>query len=308
VFRGQQISDAELKLAEEQNRTNFPTLGSADIPGNQITYPAFYKDRNDDLYVSYRFAAAPKRRFSERTMSTGIAKFSVGTGSWSPIGAKHNPSSGDFDQDAASPDFATPFAGKRGWTSYQPKVAFSKQNNLIVSMFWRSGIAGRQVSMPCVVRNISGNDVVDMKGGSMSLPVQPEQCGNIGISDSKEFYSIGSFAVDNEDNPHLLMSPTDGPRFIARYSAAQQRWIQEKAPEAATEIFFDNDNNMYAIASGIKIFKRSSADASWQKIYSDSSANNCYPKVKVDASGKNAFIHAQNCDEKHISIYGLRLQ
>jgi len=307
VFKGQQITDAELKLAEEKNRTRFPTLGSAAIPGNQITYPAFYKDRNNDLYVSYRFAAAPKRAFFERIMSTGIAKYNANNRSWSAIGARLTPNDGDFDKDSGSPDAAMPFAGKQGWTSYIPKVVFSKQNNMIVSMFWRSGIADRQIAMPCVVRSISNNDVVDMKGGSISLPVQPEQCGNVGIPNSREFYSIGSFAIDNEDNPYLLMSPTEGSRFISRYSASQQRWIEEKAPEAATEIFFDNDNNLYAVASGIKIFKRSGVSSAWEKIYDENSPKYCYPKVVVDKSGKNAFIHTQSCDEKHITIYGLRL-
>jgi len=308
VFQGQHITDAELKLAHEQNRTSFPTLGSAAIPGNQITYPAFHKDKNDDLYVSYRFAAAPKRKFSERTMSTGIAVYDTNNRTWSSIGAKHNPSNGDFDKDAASPDAAISFAGKKGWTSYLPDLVFSKQNNLIVKMLWRSGTAGRQVTMPCVIRSISRNDVVDMKGRSMSLPVQPEQCGNIGIDNYQSFYSIGSFTIDNEDNPYLLLSPTEGSRFIVRYNAAEQRWIKEEAPEGATEIFFDNDNNMYAIRTGITIFKRSSVNADWETIYSEKSANNCYPKVKMDALGKNAFIHTQSCDEKHISIYGLRLQ
>ncbi len=308
VFKGQQITDAELKLAEEKNQTHFPTLGSAAIPGNQITYPTFYKDKNDDLYLSYRFAAAPKRRFSDRVMSTGIAFFDTNSGTWSSIGARYDHSNGDFEPDAASPDAAISFAGKKGWTSYLPRVVFNKQNNMFVSMLWRDGIAGRQVSMPCVVRSISRNDVVDMKGGAMSLPIQPEQCGNIGIGNSKTFYSIGSFAIDNQDNPYLLLSPTEGARFISRYSTAQQRWINEEAPEGATEIFFDNDNNMYAIRSGIDIFKRSSIDSDWQKIFSDSAGKNCYPKVKMDASGNNAFIHTQSCDEKHITIYGLRLR
>ncbi len=308
AFKGQQITDTELKLVEEKNQTRFPTLGSAAIPGNQITYPAFYKDKNDDLYVTYRFAAAPKRSFSERAMSTGIAFYDSNSRVWSSIGAKYNHSDGDFDSHADAPGAAIPFAGKRGWTSYLPKVVFSKQNNMIVSMFWRDGVAGRQVTMPCVVRTISRNDVVDMKGGSMSLPIQPEQCGNLGIAGDKAFYSIGSFAIDSEDNPYLLLSPTEGSRFISRYSAAEQRWIEEEAPEGATEIFFDKDNNMYAIASGIKIFKRTNVNAEWQKIYSEGSTRNCYPKVKMDASGKNAFIHTQSCDEKHITIYGLRLQ
>ena len=307
-FKGQQISDAELIMADKHNRTRFPTLGSAAIPGNQITYPAFYKDKNDELYISYRFAAAPKRKFSERVMSTGIAVYDTNSRAWTSIGAKHNHSEGDFKQDTASPDAAISFAGKRGWTSYLPRVVFNKQNDMFVSMFWRDGVAGRQVSMPCVVRSISRNDVVDMKGGSISLPIQPEQCGNIGVSNSKEFYSIGSFAIDNEDNPYLLLSPTQGSRFISRYSSVQHRWITEEAPHGATEIFFDNDNNMYAIASGITIFKRSSIDADWQKIYSENAAKNCYPKVKTDASGKNAFVHTQSCDEKHVTIYGLRLR
>lgn len=307
VFRGQPITDAELKLAEEKNQTRFPTLGSADIPGNQITYPSFYKDRNGKLFVSYRFAAAPKRGFSERTMSTGIASYDTNSNKWTSVGARFNHTNGDFDADSTSPGAAVVFAGKRGWTSYLARVAFSKQNELVASMFWRSGIAGRQVSMPCVIRSMGSNDVVDMKGSSMSFPIQPDKCGNIGVNNNMAFYSIGSFTIDNQDNPYLLMSPTEGSRFISRYDSSQQRWIQEKAPQGATEIFFDKDNNLYAIASGIKIYKRASVNSKWETIYSDSSANNCYPKVNLDARGESAFIHAQSCDEKHITIYGLKL-
>lgn len=72
-FKGQRVSVTELQRMKFKNKTDFPTLGLAAIPGNQITYPAFFNDNNGELFVSYRFAAKPARKFANRTMGSGVA-------------------------------------------------------------------------------------------------------------------------------------------------------------------------------------------------------------------------------------------
>lgn len=76
-FRGQEISDAEFDRYYIENKTSFPTQGTADIPGNQISYPAFYKDAIGDIYVTYRFAAQPSLAYKDRHFSSAIAKYDL---------------------------------------------------------------------------------------------------------------------------------------------------------------------------------------------------------------------------------------
>lgn len=306
-YKGQYISDEQIRRAVEENRTTFPTLGKAEIPGNQITYPAFYKDKNQDLYVSYRFAAAPKRKFADRIMSSGVAVYNVTSQTWASIGGNVPHQDGDFDYSDQSRSQAVALAGKKGWTSYLPKLSFDRQNNMVASFLWREGTAGEQLTMPCVLRTTNRIDATDLLGNVMQMPISPYACGTVGVSNDRRFYTIGSFALSQDDTPYLLLSPTDGSRFISHYSQSERRWVQEKAPESATEIFFDNDNNMYAVASGIKIFKRTSGQSDWVKIYDEGSKRNCYPKAKKDEQGTTALIHTQSCDGGSVSVYGLRL-
>jgi len=307
-FKGQEISDAEIKRAFEQNRTSFPTLGTASIPGNQITYPAFYKDRNQDLYISYRFAAAPNRKFTEREMSSGLAVYNSTSQTWASIGGNVDHSDGDFEPDELARGQAVALAGKQGWTSYLPKLDFDSQNNLVASFFWRQGVGGAYLSMPCIIRTANRVDATELNGRVMQMPVSPDHCGNTSVSDDMRFYSINSFAVSRDDIPYLLLIPTNEHRFITYYRPVDQRWVREQAPGSATEIFFDNDNNLYAVAAGIKIYKRAAGQSNWDKIYDEGAHRNCYPKVKKDQHGVNAFIHSQSCDEKTVTIYGLRLR
>ena len=306
-FLGQNLHDDEIKRAMEENRTSFPTLGTGEIPGNQITYPAFYKDKNLDLYVSYRFAAAPKRAFSDRMMSSGVAVYNTTSKAWVSIGGAVEHWDGDFAQHSEAPNQAIAMAGKRGWTSYLPKLGFDSQNNLLMSMMWREGKAGKLLGRPCVVRTKDRVSVEAIGGNIVAAPVNPDNCGSIGIDSNVDFYSVGSFAVSQDNVPYVLHSPKGQSRFMARYSESDRRWISEKPPENATEIFFDLHNNLYAVASGIKIFKRSSPDADWELIYDEGNKRNCYPSVKLDESARTAFIHTQSCDEKQMTVYGLRL-
>ncbi|MGC2395030.1 MAG: BNR-4 repeat-containing protein, partial [Rhodomicrobium sp.] len=85
-FRGEALSLIQLGAVQYLNQTPFPALGSAAIPGTQITYPTFYMDRKGDLWVTYRFALKPNRDWSERTYGCGIARYDSAHRSWMAVG------------------------------------------------------------------------------------------------------------------------------------------------------------------------------------------------------------------------------
>jgi len=307
-FKGQYVTDEEIRRAKEENKTSFPTLGKADIPGNQVTYPAFFKDHNNDLYVSYRFAATPKQSFSDRTMSAGVSVYNAVTQTWTAIGGDISLTSADYQNDSNAGNTATAIAAKRGWTSYHPRLVFDQNNRMFVNWFWRAGTAGAKITRPCLLYTDNRLDFKDASGTSVSMPAEPDDCSNVGYSNSTEFYSVGNTTINSLGEPHMLLSPESGSRQILHYDTNTSTWIREDSPSNATEIFFDDEDNLWAISSGIRIFLRQAGQNSWTTIYDDSSSNNCYPKAELDQTKSYAFIHAESCDSKSISIYGLRLK
>jgi len=307
-FKGQSVSIEEIRRTFDENKTNFPTLGEAEIPGNQITYPAFYKDLNGDLYLTYRFAATPKQGFKNRTMSSGIAVFNSKASVWAPIGKALMLDSDDYQPHADSPATAVSFAGKRGWTSYLPRLSFGLDNRMHVQWFWRSGIAGTQLTRPCFYSTDDRVKFFNMTGSEVKLPALPDDCGNMGFSNDQEFYSIGTTTADSTGNPYVLLSPTSGSRKILHYDSVAGLWISEDAPSSATEIFFDAYDNLWAISTGIKIYKRNRKQTNWDKIYDEGSKTFCYPRSKLNEDKSVAFIHTQSCDTTKITIYGIQLK
>jgi len=308
TFRGQAVTLAEIQRTKFENKTTFPTLGLAEIPGNQITYPAFFKDRNDELYLTYRFAARPGRPFAERTMSSGIARYSSETGQWESIGAPVDVSGTDYQFHANAPALPIALAAEEGWTAYHPRLMFGPNNELHVNWFWRSGIAGAELTRPCHLQSNDRDSFFTTSGTYITLPVRPSDCGNLGFDDSEQFYSIGNSTIDSDGSPHILLSPVNGDRQVVYQNIDDGSWQRFDAPHNATAIFFDGNDNLWAIASGIKVLRRSAGSDTWTLLYDEGGTKNCYPKFVLDEDKSTAFIHTQSCDEKTVTIYGVRLQ
>ena len=307
-FLGQSITHSEINRSKFENKTTFPTLGHGQIPGNQITYPAFFKDRNRDIYATYRFAAKPKRSFEERTMSGAIASYDTQTQTWRAIGGQVPGVEGtDFTAHPDAPAAATALAAQTGWTVYHPRLMFGPSNDLHVNWFFRQGIAGAELSRPCYVKSQDTYSFTDATGNGVTLPMESGDCGNIGYADSQDFYSIGNSTMDSTGKPFIVLSPIGGARQIVSYDANSGNWEREDSPNNATEIFFDGDDNLWAVASGIRIMVKLNGSSSWDTVYSDSSGNACFPKVSVNETGDTAFVHTHACDQKSVTIYGVRL-
>jgi len=307
-FRGQAITKAEIDRSKFENKTSFQTNGHADIPGNQITYPAFFKDRNRNIYATYRFAAKPRRSFEQRTMSGGIASYDTQLKSWRAIGGQLQVTEGtDYTAHADAPSAPTSLASDTGWTVYHPRLMFGPGNELHVNWFFRNGIAGAELSKPCYAKSMDTYAFTDAAGSSITLPRNSDDCGNVGYANSQSFYSVGNSAMDASGKPHIVLSPIGGVRQIVSYDNNSGQWTREDTPNNATEIFFDAYDNLWAIATGIRVMVRLSGSSDWNTVYTDPDGGNCFPKVSVNETGDTAFVHTHACDQKSVTIYGVRL-
>jgi|GEM_PF-905126 len=306
-FKGQNLSRADFDRYYYENKTSFPSLGTAAIPGNQISYPAFYKDNKGDIYATYRFAAQPKRSFDKRMMSSGMAKYSTSNKSWRAIGREHSVTSGvDYDARSGAPNKPNVFAGQEGWTSYFPQLGFDGSNAMHWSGVWRSGIAGAITSKPCYLKSTDQSTFKNAKGATVALPLKPGNCGNIdGIPNSQELNSITSFAVSTDGTPYyMVLMPGKGSRIFWYRGGT---WRNEASPGNALEMFADDRNNVYAISSGVKVFKKNAASGGWNQI---ASGGGCgyYNRATVNTDKSVAYIQSYCDSSKKVQVYGLQLK
>lgn len=82
----------------------------------------------------------------------------------------------------------------------------------------------------------------------LSLPLQPEDCSNLGFSDTDSFYNIADSEMDSQGNIYITLSPVTGSRVLLTYIAATGQWQESEPPFGATEIFLDADDNLWAVA------------------------------------------------------------
>ena len=310
TFLGENISLEEIKKAKFENKTSFKTNGYSSIPGNQITYPAFYTDNDGELFVTYRFAAKPALNFESRTMSAGIAKYDVLTRQWTSLGGKLNSKKGDYKNSWYKKDLIPKsLASEEGWTVYHPRMAFDRENKSFITLFWREGVAGETLIKPCVMYTKDFNVFMSMQGDVLDLPVRSEDCSNISTEIEKRstYNTIGSVTSDSEGTIHIITSPIDRPREIITFK--QGTWMSEPSPNGATEIFTDHKDNLWALASGLNIFQKSPAEIEWKHVIASEDKISCFPKASLNKHKTIAYIYSQSCDSSNtVSVHKLEMK
>ena len=149
TFLGDPITIDNKITVKYLNKTPFSSIGYAVVQGNQITYPAFFNDIHNNLYITYRFAVKPKRSFEDRIFAIAIARFNIETKKWVQLGADIVLSRKDADWGGlCEAPVTNPFALTDQWTVYFPRLAFDKDNGMHVSWLWRKGIAGGDTTHP----------------------------------------------------------------------------------------------------------------------------------------------------------------
>lgn len=309
-FLGEELSTADIIDLKVNNRTHFPELGKAAIPGTQVTYPAFFKDNRNDLYLTYRFAAKPARKFKDRAMSSGIAKYNSTDKTWESIGVEPLLEKSDFKAKwykfFEKPVIPKVFALGDGWTSYHPRLMFDPDNNLSVSWMWREGIAGSELTRPCFLSSKNNIEFRNTTDEIVELPASPDDCGNImGTSNTQKYNSIGNSVMNSKGEAHLILSPTSGSRQLVSF--VNNQWVWEDSPYGATEIFFDKHDNLWALASGLSILVRKANTDKWQKVLIADEKIECRPKASLNNDKSIAYIYSPNCRKDTVSIKMINL-
>jgi len=307
-FKGQSISDREIDSWQYENKTSFPNLGTGAIPGNQITYPSFSNDSERNLYVSYRFASKPKRTFSQRAMSAGVAKYDADTKTWSAIGGDVWVDENDRNYISNAPNQPKPFAVEQHWTVSAPQLAFGPSNEVYASFMWRKGTAGALYTRPCIVRASQFSAYIRNDNSTQNLPLTVDSCGNLGFDDYQTFYSLNKIDTNSQATVSLLLHQSTNQRFLMQRQSGSQQWVRQAAPAGATDIFYDRSDNLWAVGRGLTVYKKPYYSDQWSKVFEErGSSNDCYPKVVMNESKNRAYIHTHACDEKSISLYLLQL-
>ncbi len=267
-FRGDRISQDD-RDAVRANKTPFPSLGSAAIPGNQITYPAFFNDRNGELYVTYRFATRPRLGFADRGFAGGVAKYDVGAKTWRALGGAVTITSDeavlpDGDENATVRVFA--YTDK--WSVYLMWLSFDEKNNMHVSWLWREGGAGDRASHPSYAFSSDGGATFrNGRGELYNLPV-PVKDADVFAGDSKsEFEHRSMIAVDEEGLPYIYVGDLIKGRMLIHKTPVGGWSVPESLPNGASAVFIDQDGRFWAVANGPTFFVREGAEAAWQRVF-----------------------------------------
>lgn len=302
-FLGDSVTTEELRRIVEQNKTHFPSDGVGAIPHTQITYPAFFYDRNGGLYISYRFAAAPRRAWPLRRLSAGIAKYDELTRSWVSVGGPVEREALDVEVpkgEDVKPAIA--FASQMGWTPYLPRIGFDRQNGMHVVWTWRGGGPGREVdAVSYAFSPDSGRSFFDVKGRELTLPLRVQD-GQIFREHASGggLFAPTAVTVDVEGWPEIVVQPVSGGRRLLRYSQKDGSWSAAPMPSAAPHIATDDRGTQWAIATGPKLFRRKAGVKSWELIIDGIGL--CHPKPEFSFDTGIVVVHATDCNRPEVNI------
>ncbi len=305
-FRGQPVSLGELETVKFQNKTPFPQIGSAAIPGNQITYPMFFSDRHGDIYLTYRFALKPARPWGKRAFAGAIAKYDVVTQNWRPLGGAFPISTTDAVLAAGSQQATqTPFAFEDSYSVYLATLAFDAENGMHAFWNWRPGGAGMDTINPSYAFSPDGERFFRSNGQAYKMPITYHQADVI-VGSNEKFYAPKSVTVLANSNPAVVIQPLSGGRQLVTLDGVNKRWnAPEAMPAAASEIVVDSQGSAWVFATGVRVFMRPANKVEWQEI-GQISTGLCSPKVKYYPPESRFVIHAKTCDGRRATIISFR--
>lgn len=303
VFHGQAVSKRELDALRLENKTHYPDKGRALIPGNQITYPAFFKDRAGDLFVSYRYAIRPARTWDARSRAEGIARYDTVTRTWTSVGGLVGLKSGDIMPYGPEASVATAFAYDEGYVPYLVTLAFDGDNAMHAIWTWwdkHSGQTGAVNVLP------SYRKVADT---SQPIPVASASTNHIpGWSPGTRFDTAKSIAIAANGDVLAILEPQGQNRKLIRRDHVTGRWsVPDDTPNSASKILVDRDGNEWLFASGLNLFKRIPG-GDWSRPFHIGQGL-CDPRPVYSEAENSFYILAKTCpDRSQAVVYRFQLE
>jgi hypothetical protein len=306
-FRGEALSLIQLGAVKYLNQTPFPGLGTAAIPGTQITYPTFFVDRKGDIWVTYRFALKPKRDWSDRIYGCGIARYDTATRSWSAVGGKVpiGPDDAALGGSGNGSADVTAFCSNPGWWANDIRLWFDDANTMHVVWCWSDYITSddpeRRREYHGYARSSDGGQTFTHSDGkAYKLPIDLKSSEL--VSPTADHYGGTSLTADKAGNPVVAIQRHGEPFRIARLDANTHRWTQpEASPSGASVIINDGKGRLWAFAGGPAIFRSTDqAPFYWSKIYEEDGWD--HPKVFYAADEDAFYLRLMKCEETKIPV------
>lgn len=300
TFRGEPLSIEQKKIVRHENRTPFRApSGAAALPGTQITYPAFFNDRAGALYLTYRFATRPELAWPQRAFAAGVARYDEQRDAWIDIGV-------ELRRDPAELPSPRAFALADGWTPYLVRLAFDADNSMHAAWSWAQGGPQRLTQRPSYVRlHADERAPRDADGTRRAFPLAPTSAVIAEkVTAGSSFFAGVHIALDSKGRPHVLLQSADGPRQLTTLDQERGWSAPESLPDGAAAIIIDEQDRMWAVATGPRIFVRSPRSRVWRLMHAEK--NWCYPKLHRSSRG-DLWLHMQRCDLGSVRVVRLEI-
>ena len=311
-FKGDIISLAEKAVVKHLNKTPFPSIGTAAIPGNQITYPAFFYDRQGELYLTYRFATRPKKAFGSRGFAFALARYDVLSKRWIPLGGSIKVTSGEADLPAGLPEVdVKAFVFSEGWQPQLLRLFFDKGNRMHLSWTWREFFGGSPFVRPSYAYSQDNDRLFSRADGTKyELPVHLQDSGLLFPNhlDSQLNSPLAYLTADPNGIPYVVTLEKGKSSEVRYFERQANRWSDpEPMPEGAQLMEIDDAGRQWAFATGLKIFTRSGPNMRWQKVYEDKGATRFgYFKVLNIHKQSEFLVYSQSVDGEYAKVYQVR--
>ncbi len=311
-FKGDMISLTEKSTVKHLNKTPFPSIGAAAIPGNQITYPAFFYDRQEDLYLTYRFATRPKKAFGNRGFAFALARYDTATKRWVSLGGQIKVTSGEatLPKGLAETEVKA-LLFSEGWQPQLLRLFFDRNNRMHLSWSWREFYGNSPFVRPSYAYSRDNESLFyRADGGKHNLPVSLQDSGLL-FPDRKESIlssPLTYVTADPSGTPYIVTNEKGKTSEVRYYQWAANEWSAgEPAPSGAQILEIDDTGRQWAFATGLKLFTRDDAALTWAKVYEDTSQPRFGFLKALHLHNQNRFlVFAQSVDGKSAKIYDIQ--
>jgi hypothetical protein len=303
TFKGEPLTLAQLGAVKFLNQTNFPNFGSAAIPGTQVTYPAFFKDRNGELYVTYRFAAYPKLTWAQRVYSCGIAHYNTTTKLWNAIGGSIPVTAVDGNTPAGQPPVTsvTAFCSTPGSWGLRVRLQFDAQNMMHVVWGWEDYTVFALSQQPSTLFQYAtssdgGQTFQNDSGATYTLPIAQSAGESIEELPPGQEAQPG-MVQDASNKTYVVLPPPSSPFQFLTWNSGTSSWaIAGASPWGAPDVESDGQGGLIAFASGPTILRSPSGNVAgpWTGAYAEKDTWG-YPKVVYVPSQKAFYARYMKC-------------
>lgn len=311
-FKGDEISLAEKAIVKHLNKTPFLSIGTAAIPGNQITYPAFFYDREGELYLTYRFATRPKKAFADRGYAFAIARYDVTSREWFQLGGSIKVTQDDANLPGGLKETAMKaFAFSESWIPQLLRLSFDKVNRMHISWSWREHYGNSPFVRPSYAYS-SDKDVLFYRADGMQyqMPVTVNDSGLLFPNrlDGQLTSPLAYLSADPNSTPYVVTLEKGKSSEVRYFERQANRWSEpEPMPEGAQLMEIDDAGRQWAFATGLKVYVRSGPNMRWQKVYEDKGPTRFgYFKVLYIHEQNEFLVYSQSVDGEYAKVYQVR--